>query len=130
MDQRGEQMPSSLDLVRDVLDEQVVDRDGRAVGKVDSVIFELRDDGPPKVTGMEIGTVAAARRVHPVLGRWVLRLMRRFGVGNGDVLRVPLQHVTKQGVNLRVEVDAEKTPAYAWERWLRQTIRWIPGAGG
>jgi hypothetical protein len=42
---------------------------------------------------------------------------------------VPWSKVIKVGIDVKVDLDAEKTPALAWERWVRERIIGrIPGA--
>ncbi len=119
-----------MDLVREILDEQVVDRSGRALGKVDGIVLRLRDGQPPRVLDIEIGAVTLARRLHPALARWLRLLMQRWGAGNGEPLRSPIEALGRVREDLSLDVDAEQTPAYAWERWLRRhVIGRIPGSG-
>src|SRR5437762_7806215 len=65
-----------MDLVRDLLDAQLVDRQDRQIGRVDGVLLEVRDGEPPRVAAMEVGAITLARRLHPALGRW----LRRFAI--------------------------------------------------
>jgi hypothetical protein len=119
-----------MELVREVLDEQVVDRQRRPMGKADGIILDADPGQPPRVVAIEVGPVTAARRIHPALADWLLRLMRRLGVGTGEPLRVAIARVRSEGINLLVDVDRERTPAFDWERWLRRhVIGRIPGSG-
>ena len=52
-----------MDLIRDLLDKKVSDRNGREMGRVDSVILDVRDGAPPRVAAIEIGPAALAYRV-------------------------------------------------------------------
>jgi hypothetical protein len=119
-----------VDLVREVLDEQVVDRRNCPIGKADGIVLAVEPGRPPRVVAIEIGPVVAARRVHPKLAVWLQHAMRRLGVGGGEPLRVPIGQVHAEGINLKADVDAERTAAFAWERWLRdRVIGRIPGSG-
>ncbi|HKH43660.1 MAG TPA: hypothetical protein VKM72_03260 [Thermoanaerobaculia bacterium] len=117
-----------LDLARDVLDKQVVDRDGTKMGRVDGLVLELRGDGPPRVESIEMGFAVLARRVHPRLERW-LEGLRRWSVRKTARYRVPwskVKEVTAHHVQL--DVEALKTPAFDWERWLRDHfVAKVPG---
>lgn len=65
-----------MDLVRDVLDVRLVDRNGQGLGRVDGILLRLRDDAPPQFVAMQVGAVVAARRIHPRaadLVRWFTR---------------------------------------------------------
>jgi sporulation protein YlmC with PRC-barrel domain len=95
-------------LMRDVLDAQVMDRNGQPMGRVDGIVLEL-GDGPPRVTYLEISVREAWRR----LG---LRL-------KGDAYRVPWSRVIKLEKDVHIGVDADDTPPRALERWLRRKLR-------
>ena len=119
-----------MDLIRDVLDKQVRDRRGQKMGKVDGIVLELHQDGPPRVAFLEIGPVTLAGR----LGPWAARLMQAidvgFGVSDGAPLRIPFAKVGEVGIDVKVDVEAEHTRAWDWERWLRRhVIDRIPWSG-
>ncbi|HEX6904589.1 MAG TPA: hypothetical protein VF789_33075 [Thermoanaerobaculia bacterium] len=117
-----------LDLARDVLDKLVVDREGTKMGRVDGLVIDLSGDGPPRVEAIEMGFVVLARRVHPRVERWVERL-RRWSVRRTARFRVPWEKV-KEVTNYHVQVDlkALETPAFDWERWLRDRfVAKVPG---
>jgi sporulation protein YlmC with PRC-barrel domain len=118
-----------VNLTRDILDQQVVDRTGQRLGKVDGVILELRDGEPPRVAAIEIGPVTLTRRIHPRLAEWFGGWLRRRGPRTDGTLRIPWSTVRAIGVDLRVDLVADGTPARAWEDWLREhVIRRIPGS--
>jgi hypothetical protein len=109
-------------LVRDVLDNRLLDRRKRKMGRVDGVVLSVAPGEQPRVTHLEIGGVTLARRVHPRLARWLARRGR-------PPYRIPWARVRDVGIDVTVDVDAEKTPALAWERWIREkVIGRIPGA--
>ncbi|MFL6229271.1 MAG: hypothetical protein ACJ741_10870 [Pyrinomonadaceae bacterium] len=118
-----------MDLARDCLDKQLVDLNCRHMGRADGIVLEIEDGKPPRVAFVETGMVTQAARLHPRLGRWAARLAKRWGVAGSDPYRIPWSEVTPTGVNVTVGVEAEKTPAFAWERWLRtKIVGRIPGA--
>jgi hypothetical protein len=119
-----------LRLFRDVLDSQMVDRAHRHAGKVDGIVAELRDDGPPVLTALENGFPELVRRVSPRVGDWIAALGRRFGIRRGETYRIPWSAVRDVGIDVTVDVDATATPVYAWEVWLREhVVRRLPGSG-
>lgn len=108
-----------LDLTRDLLDKQVVDRDETKMGRVDGVILELRGDRPPRVDALEMGFAVLARRMGPRTERWVAKL-RRFSVRKTAIQRVAWTKVLDvEPYHIKLDVKAIETPAFAWERWLR-----------
>jgi sporulation protein YlmC with PRC-barrel domain len=92
-----------VDLVRDVLDKQVLNRHGREIGRVDSIILELRPGAPPRVNRIEIGPAVLAARIHPVLGRWVRGIEYALGTADQRPVKVPFGGILD--VSDRVKVD-------------------------
>jgi len=118
-----------MELGQALLDQQVTDRNGEQMGKVDGVVVELRREKPPRVAALVIGGGTAAERVHRGWGRWLLRWRRRWGPREDEPFEIPWSKVRKIGVDLKVDLEAERTPALAWEHWVRERIIGkIPGA--
>jgi hypothetical protein len=121
---------ADLHLIRDVLDEQVIDRRKRKMGKVDGLIMVLRKDQPPRLAYIELGMSTLGHRLHPRLGKWVEALGRKWGVRDGKPFRVPWSKVHPLELDLKVDLDADETPVLNWEKWLNQhLIKHIPGSG-
>lgn len=118
-------------LVRDVLDNQLVDREGCPMGKVDGIVLVLREGGPPRLAYLEVGVSTLARRISARLGRFAERVGRRWGVRGGEPFRIPWAKVRGVGIDVGVDVDARETPAMEWEKWLKErVVSRIPGGGG
>jgi sporulation protein YlmC with PRC-barrel domain len=118
-----------MDLGRAILDQQVIDSKCELMGKVDGIVLELQDGKPPRVARLVIGGGTAARRVHPRFAAWLVRWRRRWGPQNDQPLEVPWAKVRKIGVDVRVDLEAERTTTLAWEHWIRDhIIGRIPGA--
>jgi hypothetical protein len=118
-----------MDLIREVLDNELVAKSNREpVGMADGVVLMLRDGHPPRVVGIECGFPVLARRIHPRIEKWVRSIGRRWGVWRGRTHLIPWSRVRSVGIEIEVDVDPEKSPNTAWERWLvRHFIRHIPG---
>jgi sporulation protein YlmC with PRC-barrel domain len=117
-----------MELGLEVLDQQVSDRHGELMGKVDGIMLELRPGQRPRVAYLVIGGGTAVRRVYPRLADWLLRWRRRWGPKQ-QPLEVPWSKVLKIGIDVQVDLDARRTAAWAWESWvLRHIIGRIPGA--
>jgi sporulation protein YlmC with PRC-barrel domain len=113
-----------------LLDQQVIDRSGQQMGKVDGVLIEFRKGQPPRVSSLVIGGGTAAHRLHPGFARWLVRWRRRWGPKHDGPYEVPWSKVLKIGVDVKVDLEAERTPALAWEHWIRRhIIGRIPGSG-
>jgi len=118
-----------LHLVRDVLDTQVLDREKRPMGKVDGIGLELRDGVPPRVTYFEIDGVTAWRRLGERYGRWAARLAARWQ-RTAHPYRFRWSEVRDLGIDLEIDVDAERTSTFDLERWLRERfVDRLPGGG-
>lgn len=118
-----------MDIIRDVLDNQLVDRNQHKLGRVDGIVMELRDGQPPRLTCIEVGLPVLARRLHPRLEGWVAALQGKWGAKHSQPLRIPWSKVLDVGIDVDVDLEAEATSALAYEKWLReQIIGRIPGA--
>ena len=106
-------------LVRDVLDVQVLDREGRPMGKVDGIGLELRDGAAPRVAYLEVDAASAWRRLGERFGRWARRAQEKWG---GGAFRFTWAQVRELTVHVKLDVDAEETPAFALERRLRRKV--------
>lgn len=112
-----------MDLVRDLLDKEVVDRNGREIGRVDSIVVEVRDTAGPRVTAIEIGPAVLAYRVHRVLGRWMAAFEHAIGIDEGRPLRIPFSDIIEVGDRIKADLAFGETPAATLEARLR---RWMP----
>src|SRR5258705_7810279 len=118
-----------MDLVRDCLDKQLVDRNGHKMGRVDAVVLQLEGGKQPTVAYIEVGAVSRAERLHRGLGSYVKAISKRVGIAPQDPFHIPWSKLVSAGLEVIAGVDAEKTPALAWELWLREKIIGrIPGA--
>ena len=120
-----------MDLVRDLLDKQVRDRRGKRMGKVDGIVLVLRQGRPPRVAAIELGMPTLLGRINHRLASFAARLERRWGITDGEPVRIPLNKIESIGIDVEVNVDAARTTVYDWERWLcRVLIERIPIPGG
>jgi sporulation protein YlmC with PRC-barrel domain len=117
-----------MDVIRDVLDNQLVDRNQRKMGKVDGIVIELRENQPPRLSYLETGAITLARRLHPRLEHWVAAWQTKWGAKRSEPFRIPWSKVRDIGIDVEVDLDAEETAALAYEQWLRENIvKRIPG---
>jgi len=105
-----------LDLVHDLLDKQLVDREGRPFGKVDGIVLEVRPGEPPRVRALEVGAATGLARL-PRWLRWTRRLARR-----ARVTRIPTSAVVKVANDITVDIDAPRARAWRGERWLAERV--------
>ena len=103
-------------LIRDVLDNQLVDRNGTKIGRADGIVIEIRPGAPPKIVSIETGCVTKARRIHPALAAWLTRWSEPY--------RIPWKLVRDVGIDL--DLDARNTPLLNIEMRLQKLLRRIP----
>jgi sporulation protein YlmC with PRC-barrel domain len=115
-----------VDLVHDLLDKNVVDRNGREMGRVDSIVLEVRDGASPRVAAIEIGPAVLAQRIHPTLGRWVAALEHAFGVDEGRPVRIPFGAILDIQDHVKVDLAFGETAAATVEQRLRRWVASLP----
>jgi len=118
-----------MDLIRDCLDKQVVDRHGQNMGRVDGIVIQLETGKQPRVAFVELGVETVARRVSSSFERLLKKLIRSQAGEQEARYRIPWSKVIPAGIELVANVEAEKTPALSLELWLRRNVvSRIPGA--
>jgi hypothetical protein len=120
---------TTLNVVRDLLDKQMLDRNGCEMGRVDGLVFELPENGQPRLVRIEAGGTVLAARV----GKWLVRPLRKlehvWGPHRIIPVKISWKRVEKLGRDVHLGLDAEETTALAWEKWLdKMLIDRLPGA--
>jgi len=119
-----------MNLARDILDKQLVDKNQVKMGKVDGLVLTLQRGRPPVVSSIEIGGITLARRVGRRTERLIRLLKRRWGSPRSQQpYRVPWRQVQDIGVNIELALDVRETTVGDWQNWLRdKVIKRIPGS--
>jgi sporulation protein YlmC with PRC-barrel domain len=115
-----------------LLDRQLVDRDGRLAGKVDDLELELPEGGgPPVVTAILAGPGALARRIGGRLGAGLEALASRLREGDDRrPARVSFAVVKRIGSAVEPSVPRAELGTNRLEAWTRDhLIAHLPGAG-
>src|SRR5918912_1753523 len=94
-------MKGKLLLMRDIVDNQLVDCEGERITKVAGVEVELREDARPVVRALLVGPEPMARRIGPRLGRLVQRI-----TGGRREVRIPWERVEEAGPDIKLIVSA------------------------
>jgi hypothetical protein len=119
-----------LQLAKQLLDQQIVDRDGRLVGRVDDITFAVDADGVPYVDCLLSGQTVLGQRLDGRIGRLLVAVAERFAE---DVpvapRRIPLTQVAQLDSAVRLRCRVADLPPPPMETWLRRhIIDRIPGA--
>lgn len=117
-------MDDRILLMRDVVDNQIVDVHGARVTKVAGVEAEVPDDGSePVVRNLLVGPEPLSRRINGLLA-WLLQRL----TGGRRTVRIPWDDVAEVGPDVCLRAEAEATGATHAEDWVREHIvRFIPG---
>jgi len=112
-----------MDVFRDILDKQLLDRKGIKMGKVDGLVMTMSPRARPRIAFIEMGSITLARRLGPRTARLVARLGALFG---GDPTRQPFRVASDKirniGVDIELTIDIESTPLNIWHERLRRHI--------
>jgi sporulation protein YlmC with PRC-barrel domain len=106
-----------------ILDEQIVDSEGRRCGRVDDV--ELTGN-PPRLTALLVGNGLYPRR----LPKWAARLGRRIAgpeVWGSNALRIPWEEVDRLESAVWLRKQAEELGLGEGddpERWIVKRLPW------
>jgi len=119
-----------MNLVRDVLDKELLDREEEPMGRVDGLVMHIGKSSQPRITHIEVGGPVPWERVHPVFARLAKRLALLWGPKREKRVRIPWSHVETVGRDIKLDVEAKETGAIDWEIWIaRHIIERIPGSG-
>jgi sporulation protein YlmC with PRC-barrel domain len=119
----------NIHLVRDCLDKQVIDIDGRKIGRVDGIVIDPTGPGRPRVYEIEIGASTLARQLPWPFSSWFVAIIRRLSGSSDVVTTVPWKKIQIERNEVNVAIDGDKTAARGLEHWTRKHIvERIPGA--
>lgn len=119
-----------MDLVRDVLDKKLTDREDCEMGRVSGLVMHVGENTQPRVTHILIGGETLWNRVSPALGRLSKRLGQIWGPKRREAVKIPWSRVETVGKDVKLDVKAKETGALDWEIWVaKNIIERIPGGG-
>jgi hypothetical protein len=121
--------PRKLQLIRDVLDKLLVDREGVPLGRVDGVVLVIGGaHGRPRVAQIESGLPTLARRLNVQFARALHWFICKLGLRRRQPVRLPWSKIESFGRELKLDAGADDSRLLARERWLRDhIICQIPG---
>jgi sporulation protein YlmC with PRC-barrel domain len=117
-----------MDVVREVLDKNVVDRNGREMGRVDGILLQLESGQPPRLHAILIGPAALASRLHPRLGRLARTIEQRLNIDRDQPASIDVADVDQFDSRIRLRLAIGDTTVGAIERRLREWISKLPGS--
>lgn len=117
-----------MDVVRDVLDAAVVDRNGREMGRVDGILLDHRSGEPLRLLAVVIGPAALGDRLHPAVGRFARRLEKTVGLDTRRPTRIDFADVDHIGDKIRLRLTIGETAVAAVEERLRRWVLRLPGS--
>lgn len=117
-----------MDVVRDLLDKSVIDRNGREMGRIDGILLEQQPNRPVRLAAVLIGPAALGDRVHPALGRLVRRIERWFGLDQNRPARIDFADIDRIDTKIRVHLAISDTAVAAVEQRLRSWWLRLPGS--
>jgi sporulation protein YlmC with PRC-barrel domain len=115
-----------MDLVHDLLDKKVVDRNGREMGRVDGIVLDVHGNSAPHVVAFLLGPAVLAHRLHPIFGRWMAGLEHALGIDRGRPLHIPFDKVLDVHDHVKVDLAFGETAAATVEQGLRRWVSAIP----
>ena len=119
-----------MDLIRDVLDKKLVDREHCMMGRVSGLLMHVGESSQPRVTHVLIGGDTLWMRIHPALGRFSNALRGMWGPKRSEPVKIPWSRVETVGKDVKLDVEAKETGALDWEIWVaKNIIERIPGGG-
>ena len=123
MADRGDQM----DLVYRVLDDQLVDVDGRRCGRADDLEFDGELGAPPRLATILSGPGSWHRRLPRPL-RGIAQRLFGPGVYGEDVARVPWEEVEEVGVVVRLRSKARDLGLGTGDERLARRMEKLPNS--
>jgi hypothetical protein len=122
-----------IDAGLNLLDRQILDKDGMMAGNVDDLELTVPSDGgPPVITAILAGPGALARRLGTHVGRWLENVHSRLHPSEQPgPARIAFGVVTRIAEHVELAVSRGDLDVSRFEKWARDNIIGkIPGAGG
>ena len=114
-----------MDLVYRVLDDQLVDVDGRRCGRVDDLEIDGEVGGPAYVSSILSGSGAWASRLPRRLRRLGVRMFGTTVVGR-NLIRVPWSQVEDIGTTIQLRAPARELGLAQGDERLAPVIERLP----
>ena len=117
-----------MDIVRDLLDKAVSDRNGREMGRVDGIVLEQRAGEPPRLSTILIGASTLGERLHPTIGRWASAIESALGIATERPVRIDAGDIEAIDRKVKIGLTIGDTSAGSVEQRVRARLTSIPGS--
>jgi hypothetical protein len=113
-----------------LLDRQLIDPDGRLIGKVDDLELTETDSGRLVLSAVLTGPGALGHRLGGRIGSWMIRGWQRLHPAEGpEPNRVDVADIVRIDSAVHLARGADALGLQGFERWLHDRLtRHIPGA--
>ncbi|HEV7162883.1 MAG TPA: hypothetical protein VGN25_06485 [Solirubrobacteraceae bacterium] len=116
-----------MDLVYRILDEQLVDADGRRCGRVDDLEFDGGPGEPPRLHAILSGSGTWHRRLPRALRPLGARLFGSGQLGH-DVIQVPWEQVQDIGATVKLKAKASELGLGQGDQLAGELVAKLPGS--
>jgi len=126
----SENAPHEIDAGLNLLDRQIVDKDGRMAGTIDDLELTEDPNGAPYITAILAGPGALSRQIGGRFGKWLESVHERLHPGDQPgPPRIAFGVIRKIDNHVEVVVSREDLEISLFEDWVRdRIIKRIPGA--
>jgi hypothetical protein len=121
-----------IDAGLNLLDRQIIDKDGMMSGNVDDLELTFpAGGGPPVITGILAGPGALARRLGPRSGAWLESLHSRLHPAEQPgPARIAFGVVKRVASQVEIAISRSELDVSRFEEWVRdRIITKLPGSG-
>ena len=119
--------PDRMDLVYRILDDQLVDVDGRRCGRVDDLEFDGDPGERPRLSAILSGSGVWHRRMPRVLRTAGARFFG-IGIAGADVIRVPWDEVDGITSSIRLKAKASELGLAQGDEEAARFVRKLPNS--
>jgi sporulation protein YlmC with PRC-barrel domain len=113
-------MSAFIDVLRDVLDHEIVDVDGVSCGSVDEVAFEQPADAAPQLAALLVGPGAWTPRLPALFAVLAVHLFGRA------LIRVPWSEVAEVGEVIKLKCSAGSLGLGKLDRKASRWLKRLP----
>jgi sporulation protein YlmC with PRC-barrel domain len=113
---------NEFDVAYRILDDDLLDCDGRRCGKVDDVELQGEPGGPATITHILVGAGAMIPRLSWPFDRLAARIL------HGGMVRIPWDEVDDIGATVNLKRTADELGLGQGDNRAAPLVNWIPGS--